>query len=70
MEELQIMKFIFRGERLNFTEDLICTEHELSVLDLSSITVDYLLETGKIDELKKYIDESWEGWGKEKYSDL
>ncbi|KAF9478524.1 hypothetical protein BDN70DRAFT_789800, partial [Pholiota conissans] len=32
MEELQVLKFIHRKDRLNFQQGLLCTERELSVL--------------------------------------
>ena len=64
MEELQFLKFGYRSDRLTFTEHLISTERELSVLDLSISVVDDLMSRGKLDELEKYIDESWVGWGR------
>ena len=66
MEELQFLKFGYRSDRLTFTEHLISTERELSVLDLSISVVDDLMSRGKLDELEKYIDESWVGWGEER----
>lgn len=63
MEELQILKFDYRSRRLNFMEGLVCTERELSVLDLSPKVVEELMLSGKIDELETYIEESWAGWG-------
>ena len=41
----------------------MCTERELSVLDLSPKVVEDLMLSGKIDELETYIEESWAGWG-------
>jgi hypothetical protein len=65
MEQLQILKYWFRNDRLSFTEDLLCTEEELSVIDLSPEKVDELISTGRIEELADYIRESYEGWGLE-----
>ena len=65
MEERQILKFCYRNDRLNFTDGLICTEQELSVLDMSSEVMEDLLACGKLDDLHKYIEESWRGWGAE-----
>lgn len=63
MEILQILKYTFRNDRLSFTEDLVCTEEELSIIDLPQEKVAELLSMGKVDELKKLLDSSWEGWG-------
>ena len=65
MEELQFLKFGYRSDRLTFTEHLISTERELLVLDLS-ISVVNVMSRGKLDDLEKYIDESWVGWGEER----
>ncbi len=69
MEQLQILKYCFRNDRLSFTEDLLCTEEELSVIDLSLEKVDELISAGRIDELANYIRESYEGWGLEEEDD-
>jgi hypothetical protein len=66
IEELQMLKFGYRKDRLNFTDNLICTEHELSILDVSPETVRDLMSRGEIDELNTYISESWEGWGRQR----
>ena len=68
MEELQFLKFGYRSDRLTFmiTEHLISTERELLVLDLSISVVEDLMSRGRLDELEKYIDESWVGWGEER----
>lgn len=63
MEILQILKYTFRNDRLSFTEDLVCTEEELSIIDLPQEKVAELLSMGKVEELKKLLDSSWEGWG-------
>jgi hypothetical protein len=63
MEILQILKYIFRNDRLNFTESLLCTEEELSVIDVSPSVLNELLATGNIDRLAELLDSSWGGWG-------
>ncbi|KAJ3925449.1 MAG: hypothetical protein NXY57DRAFT_881265, partial [Lentinula lateritia] len=59
MEVLQIMKYIFCNNRLNFMEDLICTEAELLVADISTETIDYLMANGRGHELASMIDSSF-----------
>ena len=66
MEELQVLKFSYRSDRLTVTDDLISTERELSVLNLSVSVIEDLMSRGKIDKLEKYVDESWIGWGEER----
>ena len=63
MEILQILKFIFRNDCLSFNENLVCTEEELSVIDVSVEAIEELLAMGKVDELMELSDSSWEGWG-------
>ena len=63
MEILQVLKYIFRNDRLSFTDDLLCCEEELSVIDVPWETVEELLLMGKNNELKDLLDLSWEGWG-------
>ncbi|KAJ6492756.1 hypothetical protein C8R47DRAFT_975538, partial [Mycena vitilis] len=63
MEMLQILKFIFRQGRISFTDDLVATEKELSVIDLDPGVVEELLATGKIQQLVELLNESWKGWG-------
>lgn len=63
MEMLQILKFIYRSDRLSFTEELLCSEFEMSILDIEAEAIDKLLAEGKIDELCDLIDEAWDGWG-------
>ena len=65
MEEPQVLKFGYRSDHLTFMDDLISMERELSVLDLSVSVVEDLMSCGNIDELEKYVDESWIGWGGE-----
>lgn len=66
MEEFQFLKFDYRSDRLTFTEHLISMEGELSVLDLSISVAGDFMSRGKLDELEKYIDESWVSWGEER----
>jgi hypothetical protein len=61
MEILQILKFIFRNDRLSFTEDLISTEQELSVIDISADVVKDLLSRGKVDDLVALVESSLDG---------
>ena len=51
MEILQVLKFIYRSDRLNFTPDLVSTEQELSVIDVSVEVVKDLLSRGKVQDL-------------------
>ena len=63
MEILQILKFIYRADHLTFTDDLLSTPFEQSILDIDPYEIDVLLGEGKIDELCKLVDKAWEGWG-------
>ena len=65
MDKLQFRKYRFQNDRLTFTDDLLCTEKELSVIDLDPERVEEMLESGRISELQKYVEESWKGWGNE-----
>lgn len=58
MEILQILKYIFRNDRLNFTEGLICTEAELLVADISPDMVDLLMSSGRANELEAMVESS------------
>lgn len=59
MEILQLLKYTFRQDRLSFTEDLVCSEEELSVIDFPKDRVEELFASGKIEELQSLIDASW-----------
>lgn len=63
MEMLQILKYILRNDRLTFTDDLVCTERELSVIDIAPDVLEDLLSQGKLDEFIELLDSSWNGWG-------
>lgn len=58
MEKLQILKFGFRGARLNFTDD-IQPDREMSVLDVSPDVIKDMYARGNIPQLEKHIMESW-----------
>ncbi|PPR02335.1 hypothetical protein CVT24_011678 [Panaeolus cyanescens] len=68
MEQLQMLKYRYRTDRLSFTEHLMCTEHEVAVLDVDTGYVNELLATGQLDLLEKYMDETKRGWGKDPLS--
>lgn len=59
MEMLQILKYRFRKERLSFTEDLISSSQELSVVDLPPVKIAELFAEGRIDELEELFEASW-----------
>jgi hypothetical protein len=61
MEILQILKFIYRNDRLSFTQDLVATEQDLSVVDISPDVVKDLLSRGKVDDLVSLIESSFDG---------
>lgn len=65
MEQLQILKYGYRSERLSFTDDLVCTETEVCILDVDPEIIKGMFERGEIDLLNNYITESWKGWGGE-----
>lgn len=70
MEILQVLKFMFRNDRLTFTKGLLSTEEDLSVIDISAEVIEGLLSAGKVDELMDLLDSSWNGWGKSTSSDI
>lgn len=55
MEILQILKYRFCKERLSFTEDLLRTREELSVIDVPREQVAELLAKGQIDKLTELL---------------
>lgn len=63
MEMLQILKFIYRSGRIDFTQGWVATEEELSVIDVDAEVLEELLATGKIEQLVELLNASWEGWG-------
>ncbi|KAJ7831600.1 hypothetical protein B0H14DRAFT_2365093, partial [Mycena olivaceomarginata] len=63
MEMLQILKFIYRNGRISFTDGVVATEKELSVIDVDPDVLEQLLATGQIKELVDLLNSSWDGWG-------
>ena len=55
MQELQILKYIFRNERLTFTANLLCSEEELTVMDIPDDLIHHLLAERRLYDLDKYI---------------
>ena len=60
MEVLQILKFIHRHDRLSFFGDLICTEEELTIIDIAPDTIHYLLSHGQVKELVEMLNAAME----------
>ena len=58
MEILQMLKYIFRGERLNFTSDLVDLERDLTAVEEDYDEARCLLLDGRIDELMQRLDPS------------
>jgi hypothetical protein len=58
MEILQMLKYIFRGERLNFTSDLVDLERDLTAVEEDYDETRCLLLDGRIDELMQRLDPS------------
>lgn len=56
MEILQILKYTYKAERLSFFGDLVCTEQELSFIDLPSSTIHDLMSRGQISQLSAMLD--------------
>jgi hypothetical protein len=56
MEVLQMLKFMYRRERLDFTVDLTATERELSVVDVPATEVQQMLEKGEIEVLAALLE--------------
>ncbi|KAF7330238.1 putative AC transposase [Mycena venus] len=59
IEMLQILKFIYRQDRLKFCDDLIATEAECSVIDVDPKIIEELLASGRIQELEELVNASW-----------
>jgi hypothetical protein len=56
MEILQILKFSFKGERLDFNDGWITRElDEISVIDVPPSTIHELLATGQVEELTRLL---------------
>ena len=59
--DLQILKFIYWNDHLSFTDDLLSTEQELSVIDISAEVVKDLVSWGKVDQLVALVESSLDG---------
>ena len=57
MEVLQMLKYGFRQDRLDFSEGLVASEKELSDLEVSQSVVDTLLSEGRLDELVSLLND-------------
>lgn len=55
MEVLQMSKYLYRSERLNFTAGLLATEEECSVIDVPPSTLAEMLRLGDIEGLESLI---------------
>lgn len=62
MEMLQILKYRFRRDRLDFTEGLVANERELTVIDVPKEKVEELFSQGRIEELQELLAVSYENW--------
>ena len=56
MEYLQILKYVFREDRLNMTDGLLAREEELEAMDIDPSLYDELLTSGRYEELVDVID--------------
>lgn len=45
------LKYRYRKQRLNFTDNLVCNENELSVVDLPAEKMEELLAEGRISKV-------------------
>ncbi|KAJ6615845.1 hypothetical protein B0H10DRAFT_1800736, partial [Mycena sp. CBHHK59/15] len=59
MEKLQILKFIYKQDRIKFCDDLVATEAELSVIDVDPKILDTLLAAGRTQELEALVNASY-----------
>ncbi|KAF8871222.1 hypothetical protein BD779DRAFT_1478372 [Infundibulicybe gibba] len=57
MEILQILKFIFRAERLDFNDDWIAVEEELCVINIPPDILKDMISSRRITELLDMLDE-------------
>ncbi|KAG5648642.1 hypothetical protein H0H81_006901 [Sphagnurus paluster] len=55
MEMLQVLKYSFKSERLDFNDEWVAREEELSVVDITSEEFDHLIATGQLEELSRLI---------------
>jgi hypothetical protein len=59
MEILQMLKYMFREERLNFMAGLVDLERDLTVMEEDYDEVRGLLVDGRIDEFMQRMDQSF-----------
>lgn len=64
MEQLQMLKFSYRNDRLTFTKGLLANEedHSVSALDAPPEFVDGLYRKGRLTELEDVVVTSWESF--------
>ena len=56
LEALQILKFTYRQDRLNFTKDLVTDERDYTIFGpVTPRAVDELVAAGKLPELDKLL---------------
>ncbi|KAG8938744.1 hypothetical protein FRC03_006934 [Tulasnella sp. 419] len=55
MSGLQLLKFSYRNDRLNFTSDWIATEEEFSIDNITPQVVEELMAAGKYSELAELL---------------
>ena len=59
MEMLQMLKFQFQSERLDFNNNWVSSEGELSVMDISPEVVKGMISEQRISDLDNLIDSSF-----------
>jgi hypothetical protein len=59
MEVLQITKYLYRSQHLDFTTGLLATEEECSVIDVPASTLADMLRAGNIEGLESLIAASY-----------
>ncbi|KIJ93041.1 hypothetical protein K443DRAFT_112663 [Laccaria amethystina LaAM-08-1] len=59
MEMLQMLKFQFRSERLDFNNNWVSSEGDLSVMDISPEVVEGMISDQRISDLDELIDSSF-----------
>ncbi|KAG1906747.1 uncharacterized protein F5891DRAFT_892612, partial [Suillus fuscotomentosus] len=56
LEALQVLKFTYKQDRLNFTEDLVANEQDYTISGpVTSRAVDELMATGNLRELDQFL---------------
>jgi hypothetical protein len=59
LEVLQVLKFAYKQERLNFTDDLVAKEEDYQIEGpVTARVVEELMKAGKVDELGELIRNS------------